>query len=319
MINSVSSPLLVFEYGGTARSGKGTIVNHLSNLSGSIATEETGADYRCLTWKLLSSGVLAPSMTKAEVLNTVSTAREDELSAIVAARKEYVANHDGNSTFLYTPEIAQIVPLLAQSPNARQAVKEGFRRRVTAVTEDPSKNILLIDGRNLGELIGEIPEAALVLRTFVTAFSTEAAWREHTRSEANGTPIDFLETTRQIENRNRQDAERTIDPVVPDSRHIDYWREVEPGRTVLETHANRYFDGDQIAAAIDLTTKSELLLLTRHGIGKLAVQTNQQILFDTTYFRQSRDPKQAMLEAATVMFEEAVDAYHEERKWANFA
>ncbi|MEJ0073559.1 MAG: hypothetical protein WDN27_05835 [Candidatus Saccharibacteria bacterium] len=40
-INTPENPLLVFEYSGTGRSGKGTIVKDLLDIAPSIASEET--------------------------------------------------------------------------------------------------------------------------------------------------------------------------------------------------------------------------------------------------------------------------------------
>src|SRR5687768_12718736 len=81
--------LLVIEYSGTARSGKGTIVSHLAARHEGVATEETGADYRMVTRVLLDEGAIDPQMTPAEIADRVNGVGAADLTSIVASRNTY--------------------------------------------------------------------------------------------------------------------------------------------------------------------------------------------------------------------------------------
>ncbi len=100
------SPLLVFEYSGTARSGKGSIVNYIAERYTGVATEETGADYRVVTHTLLNEGLLTPDMTPDVLAQRIGQYSIAELSDIVAARPQIVEEHGLDS--FYASEVGDI-------------------------------------------------------------------------------------------------------------------------------------------------------------------------------------------------------------------
>ncbi|HSD56316.1 MAG TPA: hypothetical protein VLA92_04135, partial [Candidatus Saccharimonadales bacterium] len=167
----------------------------------------------------------------------------------------------------------------ARVEEVRNAVKVGFVRRVEAVRDNYEDDILVVDGRNLGPLVGDIPDVQLVMRSFLTCSAEEAAARECARQEvaidtSEGARL-FVETRDMVARRNQADASRELDPVVIDANAISYW-----------------LAGD----ALDL--------------GYSAAVEGRQIAFNTTPFRERypEAPRQAMLTEADLMFQGALQA-----------
>lgn len=85
--------MLVAEYSGTARSGKGSIVGHLSEKYPHVACDETGADYRAVTKAMLLEGKLERGMAEGDVHRALAQVSFGALSAMAADRHELVAEH----------------------------------------------------------------------------------------------------------------------------------------------------------------------------------------------------------------------------------
>lgn len=67
--------LNVFEYGGTGRSGKGTVVGWLGRMHPEVTTDETGVYYRAVTFGLMEDGRLEPYMPDGAVGTVVKKTR----------------------------------------------------------------------------------------------------------------------------------------------------------------------------------------------------------------------------------------------------
>lgn len=305
--------LLVLEYGGTARSGKGTIVSHLAARHEGVATEETGADYRMVTRVLLDEGVIDPQMAPIDIVNKVNDVGSGNLTDIVASRNVY--QQMSGLEKLYETDVSTTVASVSPVEIVRKAVKAGFTKRIEAVRDSGDHEILLVDGRNLKPVIDKIDGVELGMRTFVSCNPSEGAWREVSRQGIEiGTKesqVAFVSAYEAIESRNRADANRAVDPVRPDANAIDYWYDFAVQRNTREWYARQ--EGHEGSAdewflgefGVENPKRKERELL-RRSVGALAYTTMKQIKFETDCFRTHEQPKEAMLEAANITFEEAV-------------
>jgi cytidylate kinase len=257
--------LLVFEYNGSARSGKGTIVKHLCEVHPQTVTvEETGVDYRAITRFLLANSLISLDMSSAEIGETVASMNFEELKGIV---------QDGQATLklagsegLYDEPINKLVAEIGQVPLARKAVKTSFVQRVEKIRDEGQFESLLLDGRNLAPVINGLDNVTLRLRTFVDCSAVEAARRECARKGIDPNSAEGKTVLDNLSNRIQTDAMRTEDPVKPDVDAVDF--------------ANPPEDVNSVAS--------------------FAVENSLQIYFDTTALG-----KNEMLSAAEKMFSEA--------------
>lgn len=260
--------LLVFEYNGTARSGKGTIVSYLAKRHSQVTVEETGVDYRAIARWLLSTERVNQAMTEPEVIAVVESLGLQALTQVVASRADITSQFGAKS--FYSHDVNELVATVAKVKLSRQAVKAGFKRRVEAVRDKAEFKILLVDGRDLAKVLASVNNARLLLRTFVTCTVAEAARRECLRAGIAPDSQAGKDIFRSIDKRTQADALRELDPVKPDIDALDYWHP-QP-------------------------------LVDRAEIGALAARTNRQVYFDTAKFVDYPDSKSAMCEAAEQMF-----------------
>lgn len=304
--------LRVLEFGGTARSGKGTIVESLSRAHPGVGTEETGADYRAVTRGLIRTDVIEPGMVAEDVELAVGKMSEDALIDLAARRKE-IEEAEGKRS-LYAEDVNAIVHHVSPLDIVRSAVKGGFQKRVEKVRDSGETSVLLVDGRNLGEIIKKIEGTRLVLRAFVYCEPYEAARRECLREQerlAPGSPEWDMRYSRSygfILDRNSTDKNRALDPVVPDKDCIDYWRNQTLLDIQLRTYADLAFDGNisQAAQAMLLDRADSTEIGSRIGAGIKAVKEKRQVHLDTTPFRNYPNSIEAMNLAVSRMYDEAI-------------
>ena len=303
--------LLVFEYSGTPRSGKGSIVADISKRESGIATEETGADYRALTKALLIDRSIDPEMPSDRVIEVVESFDNESLSSFVAERKTLVETF--GSDCLYETDVTTLVSVISPVEAVRKAVKAGFLKRVEKVIDDGDTEILLVDGRNLAPIVEGIANTRLVMRTFVSCFPIEAARREAARLGHGTETLSDVESLfrikADIEKRTREDHDRVLDPVRHDTDAIDYWFDSEVFNATLERYRNMHDISEAFQAIVRLVNSryGEYYNYPRHGAGTLAADSGRQVHFDTTHFYVNDDPKGSMLDAAHTMYTEALD------------
>lgn len=297
--------LWVIESSGTPRSGKGTITSGLAELIPGAAQDETGADYRAVTFGLLTDGILHPEMDSAAIVNAIGALEQDQITHYAAQRYELVAKHGQDA--LYSLEVARLVGKVSPLENVRRAVKDGFIKRVTAHAEDPDTQILIVDGRNLAPLIEKVEGVHILLRLFVDCQPFIAAKREALRQKIDTTdPANdkwYRETLQNIQDRQRADESRTVDAVKQDSNAINYWYNAAIEYETAERLALQR--GITFAAAADMIASgsgNHFRTGGRYGAGAKAGAQNRQIYFDTTEIN-----KPSMLNLAERMVEEALE------------
>ena len=193
---------------GPSGSGKGTIARRVA---------------RALDWHLLDSGALYRLVALAAARKGQTDASAEALAAIASdldvrfesddAGEERVWLGDSDvSAELRTEECGRLASRVAALPEVRQALlglQKGFR---TA----PG---LVADGRDMGTTV--FPDA--VLKVFLTASADERAKRRHKQLKGKGIDVSLPALSRDIEDRDRRDSERSVAPLRPaeDARLLD--------------------------------------------------------------------------------------------------
>jgi len=202
------SELPVIAIDGPSGSGKGTIARRVA---------------RALDWHLLDSGALYRLVALAAARKGQTDAPAEALAAIASdldvrfesddAGEQRVWLGDSDvSAELRTEECGRLASHVAALPEVRQALlglQKGFR---TA----PG---LVADGRDMGTTV--FPDA--VLKVFLTASAEERAKRRHKQLKDKGIDVSLPALSRDIEDRDRRDSERSVAPLRPaeDARLLD--------------------------------------------------------------------------------------------------
>jgi len=217
------SELPVIAIDGPSGSGKGTIARRVA---------------QALDWHLLDSGALYRLVALAAARKGQTDAPEDELAAIASdlevrfevddSGEERVWLGDADvSTELRTEECGRLASYVAALPAVRQALlglQKGFRQA-------PG---LVADGRDMGTTV--FPDA--MLKVFLTASAEERAKRRHKQLKDKGIDVSLPALSRDIEDRDRRDSERSVAPLRPadDARLLDSSNQTidEVTQTVLD-------------------------------------------------------------------------------------
>jgi CMP/dCMP kinase len=206
MTNKVPVPVLTID--GPSGSGKGTIAHR-------VASE--------LGWHLLDSGALYRLTALAVARAGIDDANESQLAEI-AARLEVrfvTADNGDEQIFLFGEEVSAAVRdeqcgLMASKIAPLPAVRQALVRLQRSFHMAPG---LVADGRDMGTVI--FPAARL--KVFLTASAAERAKRRHKQLKDKGIDVSLPALSRDIEDRDRRDTERSVAPLRPadDARVLD--------------------------------------------------------------------------------------------------
>ncbi len=202
------SEIPVIAIDGPSGSGKGTIASRVA---------------RVLDWHLLDSGALYRLVGLAAARKGQADASEEALAAIASdlevrfdaddAGEERVWLGDSDvSAELRTEECGRLASHVAVLPKVRNALMALQKRFRTA----PG---LVADGRDMGTIV--FPDA--ILKVFLTASAGERAKRRHKQLNDKGIDVSLPALSRDIEDRDRRDSERSVAPLRPaeDARLLD--------------------------------------------------------------------------------------------------
>ena len=193
---------------GPVGSGKGTIARQVANTLG---------------WHLLDSGALYRLVGLASAKRGMTEAGEDALAELAAGLSiRFDSDQSGDERIFLddedvtadvrTEECGRLASFVASLPGVRAALldlQKGFR-------QEPG---LVADGRDMGSTV--FPDA--VLKVYLTASARERAIRRHKQLKDKGIDVSLPALSRDIEDRDRRDSERTIAPLKPadDARLLD--------------------------------------------------------------------------------------------------
>ena len=193
---------------GPSGSGKGTIARRVAAALG-MHLLDSGALYRLV-------GLAAARQGKAD-------APEDAIAAIAASMdvRFTTGSEGGEQVWLAGEEVSRelrtersgaLASRVAALPRVRQALL-GLQK---AFRKPPG---LVADGRDMGTTV--FPDAAL--KVFLTASAAERARRRHKQLKDKGIDVSLAALSRDIEERDRRDTERSVAPLRPakDARLLD--------------------------------------------------------------------------------------------------
>lgn len=199
-------PVLTID--GPSGSGKGTIARRVAEALG---------------WHLLDSGALYRLVGLAAARRGKSDAAASEIAAIACGLAiQFLTDEVGNERILLdgvdvtselrTEECGRLASAVAVLPEVREAlhaVQHDFRKA-------PG---LVADGRDMGTHV--FPDAQL--KVYLTASATERAKRRHKQLKDKGIGVSLAALSRDIEDRDRRDSERSVAPLRPaaDARVLD--------------------------------------------------------------------------------------------------
>jgi cytidylate kinase len=193
---SAAVPVLAID--GPSGSGKGTITRRVADALG---------------WHLLDSGALYRLAALAAARQGKSAATAAELARIAgsmdagfamdgAGREQIWLDGSEVTAEIRTETCGRLASHVAAIPEVRQALI-GLQRRFR---QPPG---LVADGRDMGNTV--FPDA--FLKVYLTASAEERAKRRHKQLKDKGIDVSLAALSRDIEDRDRRDSERSVAPL----------------------------------------------------------------------------------------------------------
>jgi cytidylate kinase len=202
----VSVPVITLD--GPSGSGKGTIARRVADALG-YHLLDSGALYRLVALAAEDACVALQNAGKlAELARNLDVRFDGDASG---EERVWLGGQDVTGR-LRTEQTGAGASTVAQIPTVREALFE----RQRAFARAPG---LVADGRDMGTQV--FPDAAL--KVYLTASAEERARRRHKQLKDKGLDVSLAALSRDIENRDRRDSERTIAPLKPaeDARYLD--------------------------------------------------------------------------------------------------
>ncbi len=188
---------------GTAASGKSTVGKLLAE-SLNYRYFDTGVMYRAVTWAVLAGGL---EIEDIEQVSALAEALAIEVKTDGPADgRQYTVLVDGQDVTweIRSPRVEAAIGRVSSYPRVRVALI-AQQRRIAA-----GGSIVMV-GRDIGTVV--LPEADL--KVFMRASVRERARRRYEEAITQGKPADFAQILAAIEERDRQDREKPISPMVP--------------------------------------------------------------------------------------------------------
>ncbi|MCP4303074.1 MAG: (d)CMP kinase [Gammaproteobacteria bacterium] len=204
----MNDPVPVIAIDGPSGSGKGTIAHRVA---------------KALGWHLLDSGALYRLVALSAEKARVSLDDAEGLAEVARALDvRFDSNEDGSERIWLAGDDVTLEARTeetgfgASTVAAIPAVREALLERQRAFQQAPG---LVADGRDMGTHV--FNDAAL--KIFLTASAEERARRRHKQLKDKGMDVSLAALSRDIEDRDRRDSERSVAPLRPadDARILD--------------------------------------------------------------------------------------------------
>ncbi len=204
----MTEPAPVIAIDGPSGSGKGTIARRVAEALG-YHLLDSGALYRLTA---LAASRKSVALDDADGLADVARALDVRFDSDAAGDERIWLEGEDVSLEIRTEEAGAGASTVAAIPAVRQALLE----RQRAFQRAPG---LVADGRDMGTQV--FPSAAV--KVFLTASAEERARRRHKQLKDKGLDVSLAALSRDIEDRDRRDSERSAAPLRPaeDARILD--------------------------------------------------------------------------------------------------
>tara|TARA_B100000214_G_scaffold53088_1_gene33687 strand:+ start:2858 stop:3499 length:642 start_codon:yes stop_codon:yes gene_type:complete len=180
---------LIVAIDGPAASGKGTIAKKLAEYF-NLSYLDTGILYRAVALQMLTEG-----MNEKDIVAANKVARQVSIATI---------DHTG----IRAREVSDLSSKIATIPGVRQELLD--RQRRFAQNPDPSKDGVILDGRDIGTVV--CPEADF--KIFITAdleIRAKRRWKELLQSDPT---VIYCEVLEEMRSRDERDTNRKDAPLV---------------------------------------------------------------------------------------------------------
>ena len=192
---------------GPAGAGKSTVARLVAKKLGFIYLD-TGAMYRAVTSRGLDCG-----LDPADVPGIAAVAERLDIRFVLDGEALRVLTDGQDVTDqIRTPAVTAAVAQVSQNPSVRRAM-------VRLQRELASAGSAVLDGRDTGTVV--VPDACC--KIFLTASAAERARRRWLELRDKGYSPDLAELQREMEQRDKQDSERELAPLIqaPDAVAVD--------------------------------------------------------------------------------------------------
>ncbi len=203
-----SSGIPVITLDGPSGSGKGTIARKVADALG-YHLLDSGALYRLVA---LAAEDACVALQNSDNLTEVAQQLDVRFDSNPEGEEVVWLNGEDVTQRLRTEQTGAGASKVAQIPAVRDALFE----RQRAFRKAPG---LVADGRDMGTQV--FPDAPL--KIYLTASADERAKRRHKQLKDKGLDVSLAALSRDIEDRDRRDSERTVAPLKPamDARFLD--------------------------------------------------------------------------------------------------
>jgi cytidylate kinase len=204
----MSKPVPVITIDGPSGSGKGTIAHRVANALGWHLLD-SGALYRLVA---LAAGKAGIALDDDEALAEIASTLDVRFDSYEDGSERIWLADDDVTSEVRTEETGAGASLVARIAAVRKALLE----RQRDFKQPPG---LVADGRDMGTNV--FTDAKL--KIFLTASAEERARRRHKQLKDKGMDVSLAALSRDIEDRDRRDSERSVAPLRPaeDARILD--------------------------------------------------------------------------------------------------
>lgn len=197
-IESLTSRTITIAIDGPAAAGKSTVAKLVANHLSFIYID-TGAMYRALTLHALREGINPnDEQTLAQALSTIDIELKQHDTT-----QQVLLNQDDVTFEIRKPDVTNHVSNVAKHPKIRQVMV----KKQQALAAGRS---VVMDGRDIGTYV--LPNADL--KFFLKASVEERARRRFKENQSKGISSDFDELKKEIEQRDLNDSNREIAPLI---------------------------------------------------------------------------------------------------------
>jgi cytidylate kinase len=188
---------LIIAIDGPSGAGKSTLAKRLAKELNFVYLD-TGAMYRALALKVLREGIdLADDARLAELVRVTQIDLQEQ-----GGKLEVLLDGRDVAGEIRTPEVSQ----LASKVSALRVVRARMLELQRAMGQRGS---VVAEGRDIGTVIFPAAE----VKIFLDASIRERARRRYDELRAAGRTVDFAETLREIEERDKRDSGRDLAPL----------------------------------------------------------------------------------------------------------